>query len=266
MAKPESELKKAIKNGDVDDVKKIIGDVVPVNAELPGKVTALEFALTKEQREVVDELLRAGAKPRSQKNNNLLLDVPKFRDLKLLQRLVELGADVHAGDRKNLTPLLAAASAGFFDGVKYLLDKGADPLVRTKNGQSMLQLARGTRSFCDQILPSCDDDEAADLFRAQLTDIARIEALLESILSAEQVAALGGKLPPPAEPSTFWDLNDHVEFRIEVSPFPFTSGAESLLKGWLGRRANQDWLEHFTSEGRILTGCFSPAMRGLRLR
>ena len=253
MATAEAELKKAIKKGDLQAVKQIIGDGLPVNSELPGKVTGLEFSLAKEKREIAWELLRQGATPRKKKGDNLLLDVPKFRDVELLRNLVELGADVHAADQNGYTPFLIAVAAAFYEGVCFLLDRGVDPLARTADGLSAFQLAEKTRRFADELLPKCGEgeEEAAELFRAQLADLDRIEGRLVSMLSADQVQALRGDPPPAPEPSTFWDLNDLVEFRLEVSPFPFTSRTKSQLTGRLGREGKK-WVEHFSSDGRIL--------------
>jgi hypothetical protein len=210
----------------------------------------LEFALAQEKREIVWELLRLGAKPRKQKNDNLLIDVPKFRDLELLHRLVGLGADVHGRDRAGQTPLLSAVAAGFYDAVHFLLDQGTDPTVRTKNGRSVFQLAESTRQFCRGLLPG-SDGEVAELFRSQLADLDRIEELLETTLAPEQVSELSGKPSKEPEASTFWDLNDYVQLQLEISPFPFTSQSTSRLKGRLGKQAER-WTEHFTDEGRVL--------------
>lgn len=249
MAKPEAELKKFIKKGDLEAVKQIIADGVPVDVALPAKVTALEFALASEQREIVWELLRLGAKPRKNKNNNLLLDVPKFRDLKLLKRLIELGADIHDGDKNQLTPVLCAVQAGFFDAVNHLLELGADPTTRTKNGQNAFQLAHGTRQFCRGLLPS-SDGELAELFQSQLDDLDRIEQLLESQLTPEQAAQLRGGEKKP-EPSTFWQLDDYAEFELKISPFPFTSTKKSRFCARMGREGD-NWLKHFEDDWKIL--------------
>jgi len=250
VAKPESELKKAIKRGESETVRQMISAGLDVNSELPAKVTALEFALAEEQGEIVWELLGLGAKPRKQKNDNLLLDAPKFRDLKLLRHLVDLGADVHAGDRSQQTPLLCAASAGFFDAVRFLLDLGADPQARTKNGKSIFQLVERTRHVCSTLLPE-SDGEVAELFRFQLRDLDRIEDLLNSTLTPEQVDELSGKAPEKPKPSTFWQVHDEVEFQLEVSPFPCNSKSKTRLKGRLGYHAKQ-WLKHFSADGQVM--------------
>lgn len=250
MAKPEAELKKAVKTGNLETVRQLIADGLPVDSELPAKVTALEFALASEKGEIVWELLRLGARPRPQRNDNLLLDAPKFRDLKLLRRLVELGADVHAPDRAMQTPLLCAVAAGFYDAVRFLLDQGADPLARDKRGSSVFQRSQDTRQFCSGLLPGAEG-EVAELFRSQLADLDRIEELLESVLTPEQVDRLRGKPARQPEPSTFWQLKGDLQFSLELAPFPFTSQAKSRLNGRLGRIATE-WAEFFANEGQIL--------------
>ena len=133
MAKPEAELKKAIKSGDHDAVERIIAEGVDVNAILPAKVTALEFALLHEKRDIVATLMDLGAQPRPAANDNLLISVPKFRDIELYRELVRRGADIHTADKEGFTPLHAAALSGFFAGFVFLLEQGADPAVRTNN-------------------------------------------------------------------------------------------------------------------------------------
>lgn len=248
MAKPGAELKKAVGRGDVEAVRRIVAEGVDVNAPLPAKVTALEFALAKEQREVVEALLELGATPQPRKRDNLLLDVPKFRVLALLQRLIDLGADPHAADKSGRTPFAVAVEAGFHAAAEFLLDLGADPLVRTKEGRSVRQLANGTRRFCSELLPS-SDGELAELFRSQLDDLDRIDAMLAERLPAAEFEALADYVRPP-EPSTFWQFGDSVEFALEITPFPFTLKRPSTLVGRLGRHAER-WESRFREQDRV---------------
>lgn len=52
-------------------------------------------------------------------------------NLPLVQLLESYGADIFAPDRRGYTPLLESVMVSFDDGVKYLLDKGADPKYET---------------------------------------------------------------------------------------------------------------------------------------
>jgi ankyrin repeat protein len=51
------------------------------------------------------------------------------------------GAAVDAHDSRGETPLAAAANAGHAPVVRLLLAAGADPRVRTRNGDTAIQLA-----------------------------------------------------------------------------------------------------------------------------
>jgi len=55
--------------------------------------------------------------------------------------LVELGADVNKKDRFGWAPLHYAASEGYDDICRYLLEHGADSSVKTKQGQFAAELA-----------------------------------------------------------------------------------------------------------------------------
>lgn len=61
--------------------------------------------------------------------------------LESVRFLVELGADVNKLDRFGWAPLHYAASEGYEDICSYLLQKGADCRVRTKQGEFAAELA-----------------------------------------------------------------------------------------------------------------------------
>lgn len=52
----------------------------------------------------------------------------------ILKMFVESDVDVNAVDEFNRTPLIAASHCGRVEIMRYLLDKGADPMARTSNG------------------------------------------------------------------------------------------------------------------------------------
>jgi hypothetical protein len=56
--------------------------------------------------------------------------------------LLEHGADIHARDNANWTPLHWAAYKGHFDVARLLLERGADPTVKNRDGKTPLDLAR----------------------------------------------------------------------------------------------------------------------------
>jgi uncharacterized protein len=55
----------------------------------------------------------------------------------------ELGADVNARDHDGYSPLHNAAARGDVEMLQYLVDKGADPLVVSRRGQTTVDMANG---------------------------------------------------------------------------------------------------------------------------
>jgi len=55
----------------------------------------------------------------------------------------ELGADVNARDNNGFSPLHHAAARGDNELILYLIEKGADPTVTARRGQSVADLANG---------------------------------------------------------------------------------------------------------------------------
>lgn len=66
-------------------------------------------------------------------------------NLPMLQLLESYGADIFAPDRYGYTPLLSAVMRSFDDGVKYLLDKGADPKFETPGSASQNLISLSSR-------------------------------------------------------------------------------------------------------------------------
>ncbi|XP_068158269.1 myotrophin isoform X1 [Drosophila tropicalis] len=64
-----------------------------------------------------------------------------FGQLKVLQYLINIGADVNKRDKHGITPLLAAVWEGHTSCVKLLLEKGANKHGCTPDGQSYISAA-----------------------------------------------------------------------------------------------------------------------------
>jgi ankyrin repeat protein len=63
--------------------------------------------------------------------------------VRILKMLVDAGADINARLESNHTPLMLAAGMGSCDAVEYLIQKGADPFVRSRNDVTLF----GTKFF-----------------------------------------------------------------------------------------------------------------------
>uniref|UniRef100_A0A3B3YKF5 Uncharacterized protein n=1 Tax=Poecilia mexicana TaxID=48701 RepID=A0A3B3YKF5_9TELE len=59
-----------------------------------------------------------------------------FGHLKVVEYLLEKGADINAKDKHELTSLMCASLEGHCDCVKILLEKGADKNIKTESGTS----------------------------------------------------------------------------------------------------------------------------------
>jgi ankyrin repeat protein len=94
----------------------------------------------------VRALLDAGVSPNEEDDNGFsLLYMAVVADhTNSAKLLIERGAKVNAVDQRGMTPLLYAASADFGDDamVRLLLNAGADPSTKTKDGLTALDLAR----------------------------------------------------------------------------------------------------------------------------
>ena len=102
------ELLWAVKNGDLDNVTKIIGDKkLDINSELSSGRSPLLFA-------------------------------SDYGQLNVCEYLVSLGAEVNQKDKHGITPLLAAIWEGHVDVCQFLISKGAEKNGTAPSGVSYL--------------------------------------------------------------------------------------------------------------------------------
>ena len=112
-AEPAAPLVDASARGDLTAVRALIGKKVDVNAPRIDGMTALHAAVHADRLDIVDALLRAGAK-------------------------------ATAVDRYGVTPLYLAAVNGNVDVIRRLLDAGVDPNVVDPGGETALMTAART--------------------------------------------------------------------------------------------------------------------------
>jgi hypothetical protein len=118
--------------------------------------TALHFAAAAYRAEIVSELVKAGALVRARNrrgteplhlaavgNPNSRNWDPQAQSATIVC-LIHAGADPNAINKDGTTPLHRAVRTRCADAVRALLDHGANPAIRTKNGSTALQLASFT--------------------------------------------------------------------------------------------------------------------------
>ena len=105
--------------------------------------TALFFAASNCQTDVLQLLIRNGADPNSRTDDGKtpLMVAAQNRFVDVMRDLLDKGADVNAWDRDGRTALMFAAQGGSTDAVLMLLDKGADVNARAHNGETAWAIA-----------------------------------------------------------------------------------------------------------------------------
>jgi len=134
-------LVEAVKSGDIQAVRTLVGRKVDVNQRAADGATALHWAAHHEHLAAVDVLLRAGAKPDTV---NALSVTPLWiaADLgssAIVARLLAAGADPNVAPQTGGTALMLASRNGDVSSVKLLLEHGANVnAAEQANGQTAL--------------------------------------------------------------------------------------------------------------------------------
>ena len=111
---------KAVRNGDIEKIKKVMYAQLPEN----------------EANTLLDELVKEYGTA-----NIILWSSAPVGDLESVKKAIELGADVDIEVRGSSTPLLSSTQAQNLEIVKILLKNKADPNKRGKGGETPLSLA-----------------------------------------------------------------------------------------------------------------------------
>jgi len=137
----------AISHGDVEIVKALVARRLNVNGlarggTMPAKplMLAIEFA----QEKVVDYLIESGAQIEAMDENGntpLIKAVADDRRARIVRRLLEMGANINAKNHHGVTPLHVAVQSGSDRMVNLLLEKHPELEVRTTNGETALLIA-----------------------------------------------------------------------------------------------------------------------------
>lgn len=139
----QSPLSKAIENGDVELVKKLIAQRASLKARDIAGHTPLHIAAILEYPEIVKILAQAGADTEAQTYHHGLTPLHLGTSNKeVIEELIKARANVNASDTEGYTPLYFAIDTGDEDPVKLLIDAGADVSVTTKYGETPLSYAQ----------------------------------------------------------------------------------------------------------------------------
>jgi uncharacterized protein len=128
-AAPVAPVADAAMNGDRDAVKALLKQAADVNGAQGDGMTALHWAAMKNDAELAQTLLYAGANVRAKTrlgDYTPLVLAAKNGYAGVLEPLIKSGADVNGKTSNGSTALMLAAASGSVEAVKALVDHGAD--------------------------------------------------------------------------------------------------------------------------------------------
>ncbi|MCH5283516.1 MAG: ankyrin repeat domain-containing protein [Treponema sp.] len=132
----------AIKNDNADILSFLAEQAVHKDVYIEDK-PFLFFAMENDYKKLVELLIEKGAniECRGKYENTPLLIAAHDGNLALVSLLVEHGANIECENEDKFTPLSAAAAKGSLDTVSFLLEKGANVEHEDKNGSTPLEYA-----------------------------------------------------------------------------------------------------------------------------
>jgi ankyrin repeat protein len=145
FAAGDTRLSEAAMQGDKSAVRTLLQQKTDVNAAQGDGTTALHWAAYRDDLEMAQLLLKAGAKVDVKTRVGEM--TPLFMAAKngsaaMLDALIKGGGDANGASSNGTTPLMLAAAAGKADAVRLLLDRGANVNARDiTNGQTAAMFA-----------------------------------------------------------------------------------------------------------------------------
>ncbi|MGH9784243.1 MAG: ankyrin repeat domain-containing protein, partial [Terriglobia bacterium] len=129
------ELLEAVRKGDKEAVRSLVGQRADVNAAQADGTTALAWAVHRDDLDMADLLIRAGANVNAENGLGVtpLSLACTNGSAAMVQKLATAGANPNLALRTGETPLLTCARTGNVEAVKSLLARGAD--VNAKEGR-----------------------------------------------------------------------------------------------------------------------------------
>ena len=139
-----SALSEAVSRGNRELVSELLGAGAEVNARLEYRQTALMRLTSQTSADIVRELIFAGARVnlRDEDGNTALMSAAAWGAPEVVDLLLKAGARVNARSKGGETPLMCAARAGATDSARALISAGADLDRRNHEGATALHMAR----------------------------------------------------------------------------------------------------------------------------
>jgi len=143
----DTRLSEAAMNGDRAGFQELLRQKADVNGAQGDGSTALHWAAFRDDLEMTQALLKAGAdvNPKTRLGDQTpLFMAAKNGNAAIVELLLKSGAAANAKSSNGTTPLMMAAASGSAPAVQVLLDHGADPNLKDVNqGQTALMFAAG---------------------------------------------------------------------------------------------------------------------------
>jgi ankyrin repeat protein len=196
-------LIEAVKKADVEAVRSLIAGHIDVNGSEADGSTALHWAAQRDNIEIVDLLVGAGANTRAMTRYNVTpLSLACMNgSATIIERLLKAGADLNSTSKEGETALMTASLTGNVDGIKVLLVHGADVNAKEPNkGQTALMWAAsaGNAAAAELLIASGADLKAKSkagftplLFAIRNGDIEAVKVLLRHGANVNDIAPDG---------------------------------------------------------------------------
>src|SRR5438093_2402283 len=194
-AAPASPVADAAQRGDNGAVRALLKQAADVNAAQPDGMTALHWAATRDDVDLAQMLLYAGANVKAATRINAytpLLLAAKSGNRAVMDPLLNAGADVNARTSNGTTALMFAAASGNTGAVTVLLDHRADVNAKesVRGLTALMFAAAANRAAVVGVLAKHGADLKATTAVVDLNAFARNSAAFNGVL-------FGNPAPPP---------------------------------------------------------------------